>query len=135
MALVIKLSTQFQRRRGGSICELLSCAEPACCADSGLARAQYSLGVFYDRGEYVPKSTTDATVWFAKAAAQGWRDAQVSLATQYFLGRGAPKDFKEAHKWYEKAAALGFGAVGWCSKALGSEYQDMALTEERCSSW
>src|SRR5215467_7807778 len=30
-------------------------------ADAGLARAQYSLGVFYDRGELIAKSTTDAT--------------------------------------------------------------------------
>jgi hypothetical protein len=38
--------------------------------------------------------------------------------------------------WLRRAAVRGFGAAAicWYSNALGSEYQDTALTEERCSS-
>ncbi|HTN48627.1 MAG TPA: tetratricopeptide repeat protein [Burkholderiaceae bacterium] len=89
-------------------------------ADGGFARAQYALGLLYERGELVQRSLPDATAWFRKAAEQGYRDAQVSLATQYFLGRGAPLDYAEAARWYERAAEQGDEGAAYI---IASQYE------------
>ena len=94
------------------------CRSPPAAA---FARAQYALGLLHERGELVPRSLTEATAWYRKAAEQGYRDAQVSLATQYFLGRGAPRDYAEAARWYERAAEQGDPGAAYI---VASQYEN-----------
>ncbi len=76
-------------------------------AEQGNARAQYLLGMMYDKGQGVPKDDQQAVVWYRKAAEQGHAFAQLFLGLKYEDGRGVPKDEKQAVAWYRKAAEQG----------------------------
>ena len=65
----------------------------------------------YCRGQGVPRSYKEATVWFRKAADQGLAQAQCNLGTIYLQGRSAPKNVANALFWFRKAAAQEFSKV------------------------
>lgn len=73
-------------------------------ADQGHAKAQFNLGVMYDRGQYVAQDYAKAVFWYQKAAAQGNANAQYNLALKYQTGQGIAKDETQAAYWYRKAA-------------------------------
>ena len=76
-------------------------------AHRGGARAQFELGVAYDRGIGVTQNYATAAVWYEKAAAQGLTEAIYNLATLFDEGLGAPKDHTAAIAWYRDAARGG----------------------------
>ena len=76
-------------------------------AEQGDAKAQCALGRRYYRGEGVPKSATQAAIWYRKAAEQGRETAQNILGHMYEIGNGVPKDAGQAAIWYRKAALWG----------------------------
>ena len=80
----------------------------------GDARAQTNLGLMYEFGIGVAKDDREATVWFRKAADQGFAEAQNDLGNMYSSGRGVPQDDKEAVIWFRKAADQ------WFSEALNN---------------
>jgi TPR repeat protein len=48
-------------------------------ADQGHAKAQYNLGVMYEKGEGVQQNYSEALKWYKKAADQGHAGAQSKL--------------------------------------------------------
>jgi TPR repeat protein len=76
-------------------------------ARQGNVRAQYDMGVMYQRGEGVAQDYKEAAKWYALAAAQGDEDAQNNLGGLYDQGYGVPQDYKQAQKWYRLSAAAG----------------------------
>ncbi|MGH7767195.1 MAG: tetratricopeptide repeat protein, partial [Candidatus Binatia bacterium] len=77
-------------------------------AKKGDAEAQHKLGLFYERGEQVPRNYVEAAKWFRKAADQEHSEAMMSLGRQYENGYGAfERNYAEAAKWYYRAAMLG----------------------------
>ena len=48
-------------------------------AKQGIARAQYNLGLIYNKGQGVTKDARQAVYWYTKAAKQGYAHAQVNL--------------------------------------------------------
>lgn len=76
-------------------------------AEQGNAKAQFNLGVMYDRGQYVPQSYAEAVSWYSKAAEQGNANAQYNLACKYQTGQGVIKDETKAAFWYRRAAEEG----------------------------
>ena len=76
-------------------------------AKQGDVRAQYNIGVLYDRGLGVPQNYAEATRWYGIAAERGHVDAQANLGFAYEQGRGVAQDFAQAAKWYRKAAERG----------------------------
>ncbi len=80
-------------------------------AEHGDAKAQYNIGIMYDRGDGVPQDYAEAVKWYRKAAEQGFAKAQNNLGEMYRYGYGVAKDFVLAHMWYNLAAAQGnFGS-------------------------
>ena len=77
-------------------------------AKQGVAKAQHSLGLMYERGEGVPQDDAEAVKWYRKAAEQGVAEAQYNLGVMYGKGQGVPQDYAEAVKWYRKAAEQGY---------------------------
>ena len=76
-------------------------------AEQGLVKAQYNLGVMYDKGRGVPQDYTKAVHWYRRAADQRFALAQYNLGAMYTSGYGVPKDYALAYMWYSLAAAQG----------------------------
>ncbi len=77
-------------------------------ADSGVAAAQYRIGVMYAEGKGVATNDAEAALWFERAAAQGDASAQYDLGASYAEGVGVRKDAATAAKWFQRAADQGF---------------------------
>ena len=80
-------------------------------ADQGNARAQFSLGVMYNKGQGVTQDYAEAMKWYRKAAEQDYVLAQYNLGLMYSKGQGVPLDYAEAARWYRKAAEQGYSAA------------------------
>jgi curved DNA-binding protein CbpA len=76
-------------------------------AAQGHAKAQFNLGVMYDKGQSVARNYPLAVSWYQKAAEQGNANAQYNLAFKYQMGQGVIKDETKAAYWYRKAAEEG----------------------------
>jgi len=73
-------------------------------ARKGDAKAQYSLGHMYDRGEGVSKDYKEALRWFQLSAAQGYASAQHNLGVMYAMGQSVTQDDIQAYMWLSLAA-------------------------------
>jgi len=74
-------------------------------AESGQARAQFSLGMSYLNGNGgFAKDLSLAFKWFERSAQQGYAEAQYALGSMYLSGRGALQNFESAYEWFDKAA-------------------------------
>ena len=60
-------------------------------AHGGEARAQYDLGLMYDKGQGVPQSDAEAMRWYERAAEQGEPRAQYNLGLMHLNGQGVPR--------------------------------------------
>ena len=73
----------------------------------GDVRAQFNLGLAYDRGEGVTQDYEDAVYWYRQAANQGDAHAQTNLGFMYYSGKGVASDNKQAVYWFRQAADQG----------------------------
>jgi uncharacterized protein len=69
-------------------------------AESGIAIAQWKLGLEYFKGQVLSQDNEQAVKWYRLAAAQGNSDAQYALGVMYFKGQGVLASKKEAMKWF-----------------------------------
>lgn len=76
-------------------------------ANVGYAKAQYSMGRLYARGDGVQKDYQEAAYWFGEAAKQGLAEAQFKLGRMYEVGDGIPRSFEESERLYRLASAQG----------------------------
>ena len=76
-------------------------------AEQGGARAQFYLGVMFDKGEGVPQDYKTALKWYTLAAEQGYARAQNNLGVMYGTGQGVIQDNVYAHMWLNIAASSG----------------------------
>jgi TPR repeat protein len=76
-------------------------------AHGGEARAQYDLGLMYDKGQGVPQSDAKAMQWYGLAAEQGEPRAQYNLGLMYLNGQGVPSDVVKAYYWISLSAHRG----------------------------
>jgi hypothetical protein len=74
-------------------------------AQAGDAKAQFNLGLMYEKGRGVSQDYAQALTWYRRAAAQGNVLAQVNLGVTYEEGQGVPQDYQQAYFWYNLAAA------------------------------
>ena len=76
-------------------------------AEQGNAKAQYNLGVMYDKGLGVRQDYAQAVQWYRRAAEQGHAQAQVLLGVMYENGQGVRQDYAQAAQWYRRAKEQG----------------------------
>ena len=76
-------------------------------ANSGEPRAQYDLGLMYDRGDGVQQSDAKAMYWYERAAAQEEARAQYNLGLMYLNGQGISADPVKAYYWISLSANRG----------------------------
>jgi hypothetical protein len=84
-----------------------SIADLQTLANQGDADAQWQLGLRYHNGEGVPRSDSQAMLWFQMAAEQGHVTAQSALGAYYWVGRGVSRDLSKSYFWSEIAMAQG----------------------------
>jgi len=77
-------------------------------ADQGNARANYNIGVLYERGWGVTQDYAETMRWYRKAAEQGDVFAQFNIGGLYTNGWGVAQNDAEATRWYRKAADQGY---------------------------
>ena len=58
-------------------------------AEQGNAKAQYNLGLIYDKGQGLPQDYQEALKWYRTAAEQGQVQAQNNLGAMYNDGQGS----------------------------------------------
>lgn len=73
-------------------------------AEKGHMKAQYRLGLCYDKGRGVPEDDKQAFRWYQKSAAQNFAKAQYQLGKCYKDGEGVEKDKDKAFEYFTKAA-------------------------------
>ena len=59
--------------------------------------SQYSLALSYLYGDGVEQDTSEAALWFTRAAEQGYTRAQVHLGSMYHTGDGVEQDYAQGH--------------------------------------
>jgi TPR repeat protein len=94
-------------------------------AHGGEARAQYDLGVMYDKGQGVPQSDKEAMYWYGRAAEQGEPRAQYNLGLMYLNGQGVEPDLIKAYYLVSLSASHGnanaLNARDYVSEKMSSE--------------
>lgn len=82
-----------------------------CAAESGYAQAQVWLGDLYLFGVGVPKSQSQAVIWYRKSIEQGNAFAMFRMGQLYGEGNGVLRSWGQAQQWlikaYEAASAIG----------------------------
>jgi len=77
-------------------------------ADAGNVKAQYGLGVLYERGlGDIPRSYGRAAHWYARAAGEGHSAARNNLALMYANGLGVERSRERAVRLWTQAAEDG----------------------------
>ncbi|MCR4852489.1 MAG: sel1 repeat family protein [Prevotella sp.] len=76
-------------------------------AEKGHKKAQYRLGLCYDKGRGVKENDVVAFGWYQKAAAQNHAKAQFQLGKCYKNGEGTKKDIAKAVTYFTKSANQG----------------------------
>jgi hypothetical protein len=87
--------------------------------EQGDAAAQNQLGLFYYRGDCVPKDDAEVVRWYRLAAEQGLVAAQFNLGVMYYNGEGVPQDYVETVRLYRLAAEQG---IAIAQNSLGNVY-------------
>jgi len=101
----------------------------------GATKAQYRLGVRYERGLGVERNEAEAIRWLTRAADDGHAGAQQHLGQMYAEGRGVVQDYGMAMRWYRMAALHG-NASAECE--IGKMYLQgigVAQDESEAAQW
>ncbi len=110
---LINLANLFQQGKGVVEDRKLALEYIIQAAQLGDSRAQYELGIEYEKGIIVPRDIYKAAAWLQKSAIQGDSDGQfayaVMLATAYGKGLEYSNQLqrREAIDWLKKAAGNG----------------------------
>jgi TPR repeat protein len=78
-------------------------------ARQGDVKAQYELGLAYEKGDGIDKNPVEAFGWYQKAAELEHREAQLALAKCYASGAGGEQSDEAAFDWAMKSARQSYG--------------------------
>lgn len=102
-------------------------------AESGMAEAQYNLGLLYHGGKGVKLDRGRALEWYLRAATGGFPRAQYKVAELYESGDGTRPDLSKAHFWFSMAKRAKFEDAGKRRKRLAERMtsSEIAMAELR----
>lgn len=73
----------------------------------GNPEAQYNLAHAYETGDFIRRSLTSSTEWYAKSASQGYTDAIYKMMLAYRHGLGIEPNSEKAFAYAEQCATNG----------------------------
>ncbi len=99
----------------GQFAEAVKCLERA--ASQQNARAQFYLGLCYEKGQGVPKKDLrKAAYWYRHAAEWNLPEAKEAMSRCYREGIGVNRDVSEAIRWEERAKDPHYRPYSWEAK-------------------
>lgn len=106
-------------------------------AAQGEPRAQYAIGLIYDKGKGVRQNKETAVNWYRKAAEGGLARAQYSMGMRYARGEGVTQDLREALMWFQVAEANGHAKATEARKAVEAKMSavDVHEAEIQAQAW
>ena len=104
-------------------------------ADKGHKKAQYRIGLCYDKGRGVAEDDKQAVAWYQKSAEQGYAKAQYQLGKCYKNGEGIAKDEKKAVELFTKAAKQENGEAQYQLAKCYLRGKGVAKDEAKAKSW
>lgn len=99
------LQRQWERGNLGALGDATEWLRQA--AEQNHARAQFVIGVLYEKGRGVIQDYKEAMIWFRRAAEQGDPQAMSRLGRMMKAGHGVEKNLLEAYVWLNLASARG----------------------------
>lgn len=104
-------------------------------ADKGHKKAQYRVGLCYDKGRGVVEDDARAVAWYQKSAAQGYAKAQYQLGKCYKNGEGIAKDEKKAVELFTLAAKQDNGEAQYQLAKCYLKGKGVAKDEAKAKAW
>ena len=95
----------YETQKGGLHTQAISAM--TLCAESGNAPSMILLAHAYENGLGVAPDEEHATLWFKRAAAQGYSVGQYHYGMALLEGAGVPRDEGQARFWLMQAAKGG----------------------------
>ena len=90
-------------------------------ANAGNRGAEYTLGIYCEEGEVMPRDIKKALEWYMKSAQQGFPEGERHIGFAYeFADFTLPHDRPRAIEWLSKAAAQGEGEPAELVRVLRS---------------
>ena len=104
-------------------------------ADKGHKKAQYRVGLCYDKGRGVTEDDAKAVAWYQKAVDQGYAKAQYQLGKCYKNGEGIAKDEKKAVELFLLAAKQDNGDAQYQLAKCYLKGKGVAKDEAKAKAW
>ena len=104
-------------------------------AEKGHKKAQYRVGLCYDKGRGVAEDDAQAVAWYQKSAAQDYAKAQYQLGKCYKNGEGIAKDEKKAVELFKQAAEQDNGDAQYQLAKCYLKGTGVAKDEAKAKSW
>ncbi len=104
-------------------------------AESGVAKAQYSIGEMFEKGRGTQKNIKQAFGWYAKAADQRYTRAQFKVGYLYYKGLGVRKSSSKAYKHLKKPADKGNVRAQYYLGKLYANGQGVSKNQEKALIW
>ena len=104
-------------------------------AEKGHKKAQYRVGLCYDKGKGVKENDDEAFRWYSKSAAQNYAKAQYQLGKCYKEGEGCKEDRSKALAWWLKAAKQDNADAEYQLAKAYLKGKGVAADEAKAKSW
>ena len=104
-------------------------------AEKGHKKAQYRVGLCYDKGRGVTEDDAKAVDWYQKAVDQGYAKAQYQLGKCYKNGEGIAKDEKKAVELFMLAAKQDNGDAQYQLAKCYLKGKGVAKDEAKAKAW
>lgn len=104
-------------------------------AETGVAKAQYSIGEMYEKGRGTEKDINQAFDWYQRASKQNYVKAQYKLGYMYYKGMGVEKNSDKAYQLLQKPAKKGNVRAQFYLGKLYDKGQGVKKDSEKALLW